>query len=69
MQGRRQQEGLVIPLTLNFERIAGLSHEIQERLRVWRPDTLGQLSRLPGVTPAAVASVLIHMKVHYENLF
>jgi tRNA uridine 5-carboxymethylaminomethyl modification enzyme len=44
-----------IPVTFRYEGIAGLSREIQEKLSRVRPETLGQASRIPGVTPAAIA--------------
>ncbi len=63
LEGMRKNEGLRIPPTLDFAEVAGLSNEILSRLKATRPETIGQASRLPGVTPAAVANLLIHLKM------
>jgi tRNA uridine 5-carboxymethylaminomethyl modification enzyme len=57
----RRQEERMIPAEFKFEGIAGLSREMVERLTTVRPATLGQASRIPGVTPAAVALVAAHV--------
>tara|TARA_Y100001001_G_C7927525_1_gene280969 strand:- start:52 stop:354 length:303 start_codon:yes stop_codon:yes gene_type:complete len=46
-----------IPNTFEYDGLPGLSHEVTERLMETRPETLGQASRIPGVTPAAVALI------------
>ncbi len=51
----RRSERRAVPADFPFERIPGLSNEVVHRLRQVRPETLGQASRIPGVTPAAVA--------------
>jgi tRNA uridine 5-carboxymethylaminomethyl modification enzyme len=51
----RRQEYRVIPADFPFARVPGLSAEVVHRLSHVRPETLGQASRIPGVTPAAVA--------------
>ena len=51
----RKDERRRIPAAFPFERVPGLSREVIQRLTQVRPDTLGQASRIPGVTPAAVA--------------
>ena len=53
----RKNESLTIPDAFEYAGIAGLSREVVERLSEVRPATLGQASRVPGVTPAAVAIV------------
>ena len=53
----RRNEGLEIPDSFEYLGIAGLSREVIERLSSVRPATIGQASRVPGVTPAAVAIV------------
>ena len=63
LEGMRKNEGLRLPPSLNPDDVAGLSTEIRNRLKEAKPETLGQASRLQGVTPAAVASLLIHMKM------
>lgn len=58
----RRHESLNLPADLNYDQVTGLSNEVKQRLSESRPDTLGQASRLPGVTPAAVSVLLIHLK-------
>jgi tRNA uridine 5-carboxymethylaminomethyl modification enzyme len=43
-------------------RVSGLSNEARQRLAEARPETVGQASRLPGITPAAVSILLIYLK-------
>jgi tRNA uridine 5-carboxymethylaminomethyl modification enzyme len=62
IERQRRHETLALPQDLDYEHIAGLSHEVRQKLAAARPDTLGQASRLPGVTPAAVSSLLVHLK-------
>jgi tRNA uridine 5-carboxymethylaminomethyl modification enzyme len=50
-----------IPASLDFERVPGLSREAREKLNLVRPVSIGQAARVPGITPADVSSVLIHM--------
>ena len=59
---RRASEELQLPADLDFREVAGLSHEVQQLLNRHRPQTLGQASRLSGVTPAAVSLLLVHLK-------
>ena len=40
----------------------GLSNEVRQRLRDVRPETLGQAARIPGLTPAAISLLLVHLK-------
>ena len=58
----RASENVVLPAELDYNAIAGLSKEIQHKLSQARPQTLGQASRIPGVTPAAVSLLMIHLK-------
>jgi len=59
---QRKHEELALPQDLDYARVAGLSNEVRQKLAAARPDTLGQASRLPGVTPAAVSVLLVHLK-------
>jgi len=61
VERQRKQEGRLIPQEFTFEGIPGLSREMVERLSSVRPDTLGQASRIPGVTPAAIAVVGVYL--------
>ncbi|TCD22267.1 tRNA uridine-5-carboxymethylaminomethyl(34) synthesis enzyme MnmG [Pseudomonas sp. IC_126] len=58
----RASESVVLPADLDYATISGLSKEIQHKLSQARPETLGQASRMPGVTPAAVSLLMIHLK-------
>jgi tRNA uridine 5-carboxymethylaminomethyl modification enzyme len=59
---QRRSEQLLLPDDLDYGQVAGLSHEARQRLAAARPATLGQASRLPGITPAAVSILLIHLR-------
>jgi tRNA uridine 5-carboxymethylaminomethyl modification enzyme len=60
-----KQEMLVLPLDINYVSINGLSNEARQRLEATRPETLGQASRMEGITPAAISLLLIHLKKRY----
>ena len=53
---------MAIPSELNYSSIKGLSNEVVERLNKHKPSTLGQASRLEGVTPAATNLIAITIK-------
>ena len=55
-------EQIRIPDALDYRRIAGLSNEMVERLDSARPETLAAASRIRGITPAALAAILVHAK-------
>ena len=57
-----KQEQLLLPEDLDYRHVDGLSNEARQRLLAARPATLGQASRLEGMTPAAVSLLLIHLK-------
>lgn len=64
----RDQENLKIPPTLDFSKVQGLSRETEQRLQQQRPETLGQASRMAGITPAAIALLLVHLKrIHAKD--
>jgi tRNA uridine 5-carboxymethylaminomethyl modification enzyme len=58
----RSDDAISIPPELDYATIAGLSSEMVERLSTARPDTLGAASRIRGVTPAALAAILVHAR-------
>ena len=60
----RRNEEQRIPEDFHFARIKGLSTEVLEKLQLVRPGTIGQASRIQGVTPAAVSLLLVHLKKH-----
>jgi tRNA uridine 5-carboxymethylaminomethyl modification enzyme len=55
-------EHLVLPDGLDYAQVAALSHEVRQKLGRHRPATLGQASRISGVTPAAISLLLVHLK-------
>jgi tRNA uridine 5-carboxymethylaminomethyl modification enzyme len=64
----RQLEDLHIPKELDYAQVRGLSTEVQQKLTQYRPETVGQASRISGVTPAAVALLLVHLR-RYQPIF
>jgi len=57
-----KQESLRLPEDIDYEVVDGLSNEARQKLVAARPTTLGQASRLEGMTPSAVSLILIHLK-------
>ena len=53
---------LRLPENIDYENIPGLSNEVSEKLRKNRPETLGQASRMQGITPAAISLLLVYLK-------
>jgi tRNA uridine 5-carboxymethylaminomethyl modification enzyme len=62
IERQRRLEDTVLPPWLDFTCVRGLSNEVRQRLLEHRPTTLGQASRVPGVTPAAISLLLVHLK-------
>jgi tRNA uridine 5-carboxymethylaminomethyl modification enzyme len=58
----RKDEAIRLPSDFDYRRVGGLSAEAQEKLGAVRPATLGQASRIEGVTPGAVTAILAHLK-------
>ena len=58
----KKLESIVIPPDIQYEEIQGLSREVQEKLIKIRPHTLGQTSRISGITPAALSILMIYLK-------
>ena len=58
----RRNEDTLLPDALDLDAISGLSNEIKQKLKLHRPSTLGQASRIPGVTPAAISLLLVSLK-------
>ncbi|MGA8032352.1 MAG: tRNA uridine-5-carboxymethylaminomethyl(34) synthesis enzyme MnmG [Casimicrobiaceae bacterium] len=51
-----------LPVEIDYRHVRGLSIEVQQKLNVHRPETLGQAARISGVTPAAISLLLVHLK-------
>ena len=63
-----EQENLALPADVDYGRIAGLSIEIRQKLARQKPETLGQASRVSGITPAALAILLVYAKRGFPRL-
>jgi tRNA uridine 5-carboxymethylaminomethyl modification enzyme len=55
-------ESTRLPPDLDYRAVRGLSFEVQQKLAQQRPETIGQASRISGVTPAAISLLLVHLK-------
>jgi tRNA uridine 5-carboxymethylaminomethyl modification enzyme len=62
IERQRRHEDSPLPHDLDYAAVRGLSNEVRQRLAEHRPVTLGQAARIPGVTPAAVSLLLVHLK-------
>jgi tRNA uridine 5-carboxymethylaminomethyl modification enzyme len=62
LEGQRAWDHVRIPSDLRVEHLRGISREVMEKLALHKPETLGQASRIPGITPAAVT--LLHLLIH-----
>lgn len=58
----RRSEETKLPAEMDYSQISGLSNELRQKLNQVRPVSIGQASRIPGMTPAAVSLLLIHLK-------
>jgi tRNA uridine 5-carboxymethylaminomethyl modification enzyme len=68
IERQRRHEETLLPPDLDYGAVHGLSTEVRQKLAERRPATLGQASRIPGVTPAAVSILLVHLKKHAGGL-
>jgi tRNA uridine 5-carboxymethylaminomethyl modification enzyme len=58
----RNHERTLLPDDLDYASVVGLSNEVRQKLTEQRPATIGQASRIPGITPAAISLLLVHLK-------
>ncbi|MGD2054065.1 MAG: tRNA uridine-5-carboxymethylaminomethyl(34) synthesis enzyme MnmG [Gammaproteobacteria bacterium] len=58
----RRHEQTPIPDPIDYESVRGLSAEVSQKLADYRPQTIGQAGRIPGVTPAAISLLMVHLK-------
>jgi len=58
----RKHETTALPKDLDYCAVSGLSNEVRQKLQMHRPTSLGQASRISGITPAAISVLLIHLK-------
>ena len=59
---QEHNENYPLPETLDYSQVLGLSKEVQQKLNMHKPSTLGQAGRISGVTPAALSLLLVHLK-------
>ncbi|MGI2001484.1 tRNA uridine-5-carboxymethylaminomethyl(34) synthesis enzyme MnmG [Shewanella frigidimarina] len=57
-----RHENSLLPLDLDYQEVPGLSNEVIAKLNNHKPDTVGQASRISGITPAAISILLVHLK-------
>jgi len=58
----QKNENTKIPNTVDYQNVIGLSNEVKQKLSEARPQSLARASRLPGVTPAAISLLMVHLK-------
>jgi tRNA uridine 5-carboxymethylaminomethyl modification enzyme len=63
---RKSSESLVLPADIDYRGVRGLSAEVQQKLNLHRPETIGQASRISGITPAAISLLLVHLKRGFQ---
>ena len=64
---REQLDDVKLPLDIDYALVKGLSKEVSQKLNQHRPETLGQASRIQGITPAAIALLLVHLKRGFSD--
>lgn len=62
IQRQSRYENITLPTTLDYNLVKGLSNEVREKLIQHKPLNLGQASRIPGMTPAAISLLLVYIK-------
>ena len=67
IDSRRDIETLKLPDDIDYSKVKGLSAEVQQKLNQHKPETVGQASRISGVTPAAVALLMVHLKRGFKG--
>jgi tRNA uridine 5-carboxymethylaminomethyl modification enzyme len=58
----RREEGLALPMDLDYDAIGSLSNEVRQKFKTARPETLAAAARIPGITPAAVTALMGYVK-------
>jgi tRNA uridine 5-carboxymethylaminomethyl modification enzyme len=58
----KRYDTLRLPDHIDYANVSGLSNEVSEKLKQQQPETLGQASRIPGITPAAISLLLVYLK-------
>ena len=66
VERRSKLETLALPTDIDYRAVRGLSAEVQQKLNGHRPQTIGQASRISGITPAAISLLLVHLKRGFQ---
>jgi len=64
---QRRYEATLLPLELDYSVVRGLSAEVQQKLAQHRPHSIGQASRISGITPAAISLLLVYLKKYHDT--
>ena len=67
MGTRRDIETAKLPQNMDYSKVKGLSTEVQQKLNLHQPETVGQASRISGITPAAVALLMVYLKRGFKD--
>ncbi len=60
----QRNENTLIPSNIDYKNVVGLSNEVKQKLNEARPESIARASRLPGITPAAISLLMVHIKKH-----
>ncbi len=64
----RRYEETILPETIDYKQVMGLSNEVRQKLAEHRPTTIGQASRISGITPAAISLLLVYLKKNKSSI-
>ena len=67
IDSRRDIETLKLPDDIDYSKVKGLSAEVQQKLNQHKPEIVSQASRISGITPAAVALLMVHLKRGFKD--
>ncbi len=67
IERNQRNESTTIPAEFDYSRVSGLSAELCEKMQKALPESIGQASRIPGMTPAAISLLLVYLKRHQEG--
>ncbi len=68
IEALKRDEDLVIPNGIDYSALTGLSNEVRQKLEAVRPSTIGQASRMDGITPAALTLLLVYIRRSGKNI-
>ena len=64
----QRNENTLIPNNIDYKNVVGLSNEVKQKLNEARPESIARASRLPGITPAAISLLMVHIKKHRKAI-